>query len=110
MGDRQRGQTRLGEQRDEPQSAPVDRPPNVGDVDLAAQDRGLLLVPVDAARLHGHLGVPFREVTDRVGEDQPGAKPDRQPPEYVAQTIGYLIADGYVSGTVAELNGGGNLV
>jgi NAD(P)-dependent dehydrogenase (short-subunit alcohol dehydrogenase family) len=31
-------------------------------------------------------------------------------PEDVAQTIAYLIADGYVSGTIAELNGGGNLV
>lgn len=31
-------------------------------------------------------------------------------PQDVAQTIAYLIGDGYVSGSVAELNGGGNLV
>ncbi len=31
-------------------------------------------------------------------------------PEDVALTIAYLMADGYVTGTVVELNGGGNLV
>ena len=30
-------------------------------------------------------------------------------PEDVAQTIAYLISNGYVTGTVAELNGGSNL-
>ena len=31
-------------------------------------------------------------------------------PDDVALTVVYLMADGYVTGTVAELNGGGNLV
>ena len=31
-------------------------------------------------------------------------------PRDVAQSIAYLLADGYVSGTVVEVNGGGNLV
>jgi NAD(P)-dependent dehydrogenase (short-subunit alcohol dehydrogenase family) len=31
-------------------------------------------------------------------------------PEDVALTVVYLMADGYVTGTVAELNGGNNLV
>jgi NAD(P)-dependent dehydrogenase (short-subunit alcohol dehydrogenase family) len=89
MSGRERREPWFGEQRDEPQPTFGNGSANVGDVDLSAEHRALLLVPVDAPGVDRDRGMAFGEPADRVGEDQARSEADD---EAVGSAAGALCA------------------
>jgi len=73
---RQRGESALGEERNEAQAALVDRLADVGDVDAPAQDGLLLHVPFEPLYFNRHFRVLGREGLDCWCDQDSSAKPD----------------------------------
>jgi hypothetical protein len=76
---RKRDEARLGEQRRQPQSVRDHRRADEADVDRAGGDEPLLVVPLQAADVDGHLRPALAERPDDRGRDDPRTEPHDEP-------------------------------